>query len=64
MFEFFPFFLVDVSYLNSLRLGLWSLLNQEVTFYVYLCLERVKINLEIFLILFQYIRFLSYGFRS
>lgn len=40
------------------------LLNSEGTSYVYLCLERVKINLEIFLTLFQHIKFLSYGFMN
>lgn len=51
MFEFLLFLfyvLVDMSYLNSLSLDLWSLLNPETTSYVDFCPERVKINLKIF----------------
>ena len=32
---------VDICFLNSLYLDLWSLLNPEGTSFVYLCLQRV-----------------------
>lgn len=58
MFEFSLFFfpiLVDVSLFQQPLLGSVDLLlNPEGTSYVYLCLERVNINLEIFNIISTY----------